>query len=353
MITNIELIPSKIKLKKPFIISLGPFYYAENVIVKIHTSEGIIGTGECSPFPSIHGETAETAMYVGNLLATILKGKDEHHIAECIQAMDSVIFGNRCIKSAFDIALYDIASQLAGMPLYKFLGGENNRTLFTDYTVSIGDPATMAEDALKIKNDGFQVIKVKLGGDKATDLARIRSIREKIGQEIPLRVDANQGWKTDQAIEILQSIEPYNIQFCEEPILRNQYKELAKVRKESPVKIMADESCCTLTDIQNLLDSNSCDMFNIKLGKCGGIYKALQLLKKAEEFNIPVQLSGFLESRLGFTATAHLALTSKLVQYCDFDTPLMFSEDPVGGGITYGDKWQIQFPEGNGLGASY
>lgn len=352
-IKSINIYASKIKLKEPFIISLGTLTHAGNVIVIIETDKEITGTGECSPFMSINGESMETGMVVGKYLATVLKGKNALDIEACHAAMDKVIYANSSIKSAFDMALYDIASQHAGLPLYEFLGGSNNKTLITDYTVSLSNAAKMAADAAKIKANGFQVIKVKLGGKKEDDIERIKQIRAAVGIDIPVRIDANQGWNVKDAIEILHALAPYNIQHCEEPIPRWNFMELPKIKKESPIQIMADESCCDEHDAQRLLDLNACDYFNVKLGKSSGIFRAEKIIRIAAANNVPIQLGGFLESRLAFTAAAHLALSSNTIVHCDFDTPLMFEEDPVMGGICYSNRGEISLPDSTGLGATF
>ena len=165
-ITQIELYKLFIPLKEPFVISLGTIHNVENVIVVIRTSKGISGFGECSPFMTINGESQATCFVVGQYLAKELKGKNPLDIEGCMKVMDKIIYANTSIKSAFDIAMHDIASQYAGVPLYKFLGGEKNKILITDYTVSIGDPQKMAMNALKVKEAGYPVIKVKLGENK-------------------------------------------------------------------------------------------------------------------------------------------------------------------------------------------
>src|ERR1043165_10242857 len=161
-IKSVGLYKLVIPLKEPFVISLGAQYDAESVIVVIKTDH-YWGYGECSPYMSINGESIDTCFIVGQYFAKILKGKDPLQIKECIAAMDKIIYGNNSIKSAFDMALYDIAAQDAGLPLYKFLGGKNNKTITTDMTVSIGKVEKMVADALKFKAQGFPVIKVKLG----------------------------------------------------------------------------------------------------------------------------------------------------------------------------------------------
>jgi L-alanine-DL-glutamate epimerase-like enolase superfamily enzyme len=301
---------------------------------------------------SINGESIDTCFIVGQYFAKVLKGKNALDIAACVEAMDKTIYGNTSIKSAFDIALHDIAAQHAGLPLYKFLGGEKNKILETDYTVSIGDPQKMAGDAIKIKEQGFPAIKVKLGESKEKDVERIRAIRKSVGSEHPLRIDANQGWQTaDKAIEVLKTLAEYNIEYCEEPILRSRFMELGKVSKISPIPIMADESCGDENDAERLIQLNACHMFNIKLGKSSGIYKGLKIAQLGAKANMSMQVGGFMESRLGMTASAHLALANDHIHHCDFDTPLMFTKDPVIGGINYLDKGVIDVPDAPGLGA--
>ena len=351
-IKEIAIYQSPIKLKEPFIISLGRHYYAENIIVTITSDDGLMGFGECCPFKTINGESMKSGFVVGQNLAEALIGKSPLDIAHCAAIMDAVIYGNSSIKSAFDIALHDIAAQHARVPLYAFLKGKNDKTLTTDYTISIGEAEKMAVDAAKIITNGFQFIKVKLGGTKAEDLKRIQKIRSAVGMEIPIRIDANQGWKSEEAVDILKALAPYNIQHCEEPIARWDFMELPRIKQESPISIMADESCCDHHDAKRLINLSACDQINVKLGKSSGIYKALKIIRLAEEANMNMQVGGFLESRLTFTASAHLALCSDNIVHCDFDSPLMLDEDPVIGGIQYSSKGEIIVPEQIGLGAS-
>ena len=351
-IHQVELYKLFIPLKEPFVISLGPIYNAENVLVVIHTEEGITGFGECSPFMSINGESIDTCFIVGQYFAKLFKGKNALAIEDRIEEMDKLIYGNSSIKSAFDMALYDIASQNSGMPLYKFLGGTNTKTIITDYTVSIGDPEKMAADAVKIKEEGYPAIKIKLGKNGETDVLRIKAIREAVGKEIPLRIDANQGWSVEEAITTLKALAPFDIQHCEEPIPRWAFMKLPEVRKESPIPIMSDESCGDDHDAERLIQLGACDYMNIKLGKSGGIFKALKMVKLAEAAIMHLQVGAFMESRLAMTAFAHFSLCSPMIEHFDFDTALMFSEDPVSGGIVYEKNGVVKVPESAGLGAS-
>lgn len=351
-IRQIELYKLFIPLKEPFIISLGPILNAENVVVIIKTEQGVTGYGECSPFMSINGESMDTCFVVGQYFARLFKGKNALAIEERVEEMDRLIYGNASIKSAFDMALYDIVSQHADLPLYEYLGGDIGKTIITDYTVSIGDPAKMAMDAVKIKEEGYPAIKIKLGKNGVTDILRIKAIREAVGSEIPLRIDANQGWDAEEAITTLKALAQYNIQHCEEPIPRWDFMTLPRVKNESPIPIMSDESCGDHHDAARLIQLGACDYLNIKLGKSGGIFKALKMVKLAEAANLHLQVGAFMESRLAMTAFAHFSLCSPMIEHFDFDTALMFSEDPVTGGIIYEKNGVVRVPEVAGLGAS-
>ena len=350
-IIRIALDRLSIPLKAPFITSLGALHKVESVVVTIGTDDGSVGQGECNPFWTINGETAGTCLAVGAHLAEAMLRRDALDIEGAHTVMDRLIFGNNSIKSAFDIALHDIAAQQAGKPLADFLGGDHRLQLVTDYTVSMGSPERMAMDAQAIVDAGFTVIKVKVGGDPSEDIQRVRAIRSAIGDRVPLRIDANQGWTPEQAISVLNALGDAGIQHCEEPIPRWQFMVLRRVKEASPIPIMADESCCDHRDAERLIALGACDRFNIKLGKSGGLHKARKIIALAEAAGMSVQVGGFLESRLAWSAAAALATTSSCVQYCDMDTPLMFTEDPVEGGMTYGSAGLITLPKAPGSGA--
>jgi L-Ala-D/L-Glu epimerase len=351
IIKRIEVYRLRIKLKKPFVISLGAKTHADNVVVKVITDHGPDGWGECSPSPVINGETPETCFAVARYLADHLIGKDPRETAYCSSLMDSLIYGNTSIKSAFDIAFHDIASRDAGLPLYEYLGGKITRNLYTDYTVSLNDVETMVADALEIRDNGFPFIKVKLGDNRKNDVIRTRAIREAVGDKLPLRLDANQGWDSETAIGVLKDLAGMNIQFCEEPVPRWSFMELPAIIQESPVPVMADESCLDHHDAARLLKLEACDYINIKLGKSSGLHKALKIIDLASGNGTGMMVGGFVETRLAFTASAHLAMSNQNILFCDFDSPMMMVDDPVSGGIEYGKDGLVRMPEGPGLGA--
>ena len=351
-ITEISIHKLSIPLIEPFITSLGRDDDALNVVVRIKTESGLVGFGECSPYMPINGESQVTCYVVGQLFAKALLNQNALDLKAVNDRMDSIIYANDSIKSAFDMACYDIAAQKAGLPLYQFLGGKKNKIITTDYTVSIGDPDKMAADAVHVLSQGYPAIKVKLGKHGPTDVIRMQKIRTAVGPNIPLRIDANQGWSVDEAIQTLQALEPLNIEHCEEPIARWNYLQLPRVREASPIAIMADECLGDEHDAARLIAINACQYMNIKLGKSGGIFHALEIIRQAEAAGIKLQVGAMIESRLAMTAFAHFALCSDQIVHYDFDTALMLREDPVEGGIIYKPNGVIEVPDVPGLGAT-
>lgn len=351
IITKVRVERFNIPLTEPFVISLETITDAENVLVEIRTASGLSGWGECSPYRSIAGETQDTCLAVGGLLAKALEGRSLFSLEENLHVLDRAIFGNHCIKSAFDMAIYDLAAQAAGLPLYAYLGGANDKPLATDMTIGIGAPERMAAEAVRLCKEGFHAIKVKLGTTLEEDLARIEAIRSAIGPAVPLRIDANQGWDRLTAIQTLKALAPLGIDFCEQPVSRRDDAALAEVRRSSPIPIMADEALGDHYDALRLVRAGACDMFNIKLAKSGGIRNALQISAIAEAAGIPCQIGCFSESRLAITAFAHVALARRNIVHYDLDSALMLAGDPVNGGATYGAGGVISVPDSSGIGA--
>jgi L-alanine-DL-glutamate epimerase-like enolase superfamily enzyme len=254
------------------------------------------------------------------------------------------------IKSAFDMALFDIASKNAGLPLYKYLGG-SLKEMKTDLTIGINEPTTMAETALTYKKQGVEIIKIKLGKNGRDDVDRVKKIREAVGNEMILRIDANQGWDFETALHSLKDIAQYNIQFCEQPMRYWDDAQLPELKKLSPVPIMADESVFTHYDAIRLIDANACSYINIKLAKSGGIAEATKINEISEQKGIKCMMGGMLESRLALSAFAHFATSHDNIVFYDMDTCLLgHKADPVLGGIRF-NGYSIQVPETSGIGA--
>jgi L-Ala-D/L-Glu epimerase len=334
----------------PFTIATGTMDFAQNILIKVFTSNKIVGIGECSAFPMIVGETQNTCYEMAKDFAKLWKGKVALDIEERLNDLHSYTAGNSTIKSAFDMALYDIAAQHANQPLYEFLGGIKKEML-SDITVGIGSPETMAKQAKVFVENGATILKIKLGKDVATDVARIKAIRENIGNNIAIRIDANQGWSVDDATNALTQLEQYNIEFCEQPMRTYNDEYLPALIKASPIKIMADESVYNHHDALRLIKNKACDYINIKFAKSGGIHEALKIIAVSKKHDIPCMMGGMLESRVALSAFAHFAAANPQIIFYDMDTCMLGHKiDPVTGGVKY-NGYTVQLPSDIGIGA--
>ncbi len=334
----------------PFTIATGTMDHAQNLFIRIHTSEGITGVGECSAFPMIVGETQATCFEMAKDFARLWKNKSASDIEARLLELDLFTAGNYTAKSAFDLALYDIAAKKANQPLYQYLGGER-KGIESDLTIGIGTPERMAETAKEFVTKGVNIIKVKLGKKPADDIERIRQIREAIGYNTQLRIDANQGWTYEDAVTALTELGQYDIQFCEQPMRRWNDELLPALCKISPIPVMADESVFTHHDAERIIRNKACASINIKFAKSGGIHEALKINAVAEKNQIPCMMGGMLESRVALTAKVHFAMANNNVKFYDLDTCLIgHIEDPVTGGVSY-QGMQLQLTDTPGIGA--
>ncbi|WP_443938674.1 mandelate racemase/muconate lactonizing enzyme family protein [Pedobacter sp. MW01-1-1] len=348
-ITHTEIFRFSIPME-PFVIATGTMHFAQNVLIRIHTDAGIHGVGECSAFPMIVGETQETCIAMAKDFAQILIGKNPLEIPERMNDLLGYADHNSTIKSAFDMALFDIAAKKAKLPLYKFLGG-NKRIIETDMTIGIDTPEGMAKSALKYQNQGCRIIKIKLGKEIHADIDRVKCIREAVGPDMTLRLDANQGWSFDDALFALGELEKYNIEFCEQPMRTWYDDKLPELNTNSPIKLMADESCYNHHDARKLINSQATTYLNIKFSKSGGILEAQKIHEVALQNGVKCMIGSMLESRIALSANLHFALASPNVIFFDLDTALLgHLVDPVKDGLTY-NGYFLDVPETPGIGA--
>ncbi len=349
-IVRVTVYKADIPLVAPFRIALGVTEVAKNFFVRVETDEGIHGWGEGSPFPPIVGETQGICLAAARDMARLLIGKDPLDVEARMREISSFLPHNTTARSAFDMALYDILGKAAELPLYRLFGG-SPRELLTDDTIGIDAPEAMAEKAIKLKEEGFPAIKVKLGTAPAEDIERVRRIREAIGTGIPIRVDANQGWDLTAAVEALTGIEGFGVQYCEQPVAAGDLDSMRAVREKTRIPIMADESLFDVYDALRLVKTGACDYFNIKLSKSGGLHMALKIASVAEAARVACMVGCMSETRLALTAAAHLAAARPVIRFLDLDSALTHTVDPIQGGMRYERGGKLSLPDGPGLGA--
>jgi L-alanine-DL-glutamate epimerase-like enolase superfamily enzyme len=349
-IKEFQIYTAQIPLNRPFVTSLGPEPYSEHIFVRVVLDNDVFGWGECAPSNTINGEILETCLALVPKLTQALIGIEvcEHQTIE--RLMNQVIYANFSIKSAIDLACYDAAAKSKDLPLYRYLGALKLKPMQTDYTVSLNSPELMAQQAIELKAQGFTLIKVKLGENAEMDVQRIKAIREAIGPEIKLKLDANQGWTFEEAVMVLNELNQCTIEYCEEPINRKLAYRLGALQRAVPIPIMADESVVDHHDAENLVTNQNIGLFNLKIGKSGGITPILNIIDVAQKHDVKMQVGGFIETKIVFTANCHLAQCSDNIVFFDCDSPLFHQFMPTHGGMIYEENWFIRLTEQPGLG---
>lgn len=329
-----------VPLKKPFKTALRTATSIEVIVVRIQLENGQEGLGSAASTWKITGESLSSIeAAIKGPIADVVKNRDIEDLEGLLTDIQNSCVGNTSAKAAVDIALHDLYCRVFGLPLYSLLGGRT-APLETDITIGLDDADIMGIDAHERTQQGFNMLKVKVGNDERTDIRRIQRIREAVGDEVLLRLDANQGWNSKQAVKIIRFLEKENmgIELIEQPVQMADIDGLKFIRERVETPIMADESVFSPRDAFRLLKEEAVDLLNIKLMKCGGIRRARQVADIAESAGIECMIGSMMESSISVTAAAHLAYSHKNITRYDLDAPLWLKDEPLKGGMQFEGK---------------
>ena len=350
-ITEGKLGKISVPLRVPFKTALRSVSSVEDIVVEVHTDTGAVGYGEAPPTGAITGDT--TGAILGALQDHIIKtvvGRDVDDFEDLMLALNKCIVGNTSAKAAMDMALWDLYGQLYKIPVYKLLGG-SRKEIITDITISVNDPDEMARDAVDAVRRGYDTLKIKVGAHPELDVARLTAVRQAIGNDTRIRIDANQGWEPKQAVRLLNQMQEkgLDIEFVEQPVKAHDIDGLRYVTERSYVPVLADESVFSPEDAVRIMQTRAADLVNIKLMKCGGLYNALKIVSAAEVYGVECMIGCMLEAKISVNAAVHLACAKKIITKIDLDGPVLCSEDPILGGAVF-DEQRITVSDEPGLG---
>ena len=240
------------------------------------------------------------------------------------------------------MALWDILGKSVGLPVYRLLGGPVRDFVATKFSVSGTEPKKAAEIAAWAVSIGFQAMKVKVGLEPETDILRVRAVREAIGEKIKLGVDANGGWSPSTAIQTIQRLSEFDIQFVEQPVPALDVAWLADVRSQIDLPIMADESVFNLQDAMTVVKAKAADVISIYVGKGGGLGSARKIAAVAEAAGLTCTVGSNMEMGIASSAMIHLAMSTPGIDPsqipCDIIGPFYYEESilcqdlPIKGG---------------------
>lgn len=329
-ITKATLYAVRFPLREPFIISYATYPDMPAVILELETDTGLNGFGEAVTDEHVTGEFFLSAFEnLKEVLLPQILGMNPFDIEAIHAKMQGALAGNASAKAAVDIACFDLMGKAAGLPVYQLIGGKAKESISYPKVLSIESPETMAKKAQLAVEEGYGSLKLKVGTASAQeDVARIKAVRKAVGPDIPIRVDANQGWKSAGiAVAAIRQLEGEGLSWVEQPVRMSDLHGLAEVRGKTAVPIMADESIQTMEDLLEIIRLRAADVINIKLMKCGGIYPAAQLAKTAEAAGMTCQVGSMVESSVASSAGYHVAMARRNIESTELTGPLLFSEE--------------------------
>ena len=313
----------ELPLEFPFTIARGTTTTAANVVVRITDEDGHVGIGGAGP-STHYGETVETVEAVlPSLFAVVEDVGDPHQLQRIERCMRETIRANPAARAAVSIALYDLVAKRLDLALFRYLGLDPTASVETSYTIGIDDTETMRGRAAMATERGFETLKVKLGTDR--DVEIVEAIRAE-APDARLYVDANEAWTPREAVEKIDALASFDLEFVEQPVAADHPEGLRYVYDRASVPIAADESCRTAADVPQIADR--CDVANLKLMKCGGIGEAIRIIHAARAHGLAVMCGCMSESNASIAAACHLA---PLLEYADLDGSLLLAADPFDG----------------------
>jgi len=328
----------RLRLRHTWTIARGSADCKDNVFVRLE-KDGLVGYGEAAP-NARYGETSNSVTEVIRNSEPLFQDANPWHYVDLGARIAGLTEAQTAAKAALDIALMDWVAKKLAVPLYQFLGLDPAKTPVTTFSIGIDAPEVMKA---KVKEaEPFPILKIKVGLQNDREIVEaVRSVTNK-----PLRVDANEGWKSkEEAVEKINWLESMGVQFVEQPLPASMLEETRWVRDHVHIPVIADESVKTAADIPKL--AGAFDGINIKLMKAGGLQEALRMIALARSLGLKIMLGCMIESSVGITAAAHI---SPLVDWADLDGNLLISNDPFKGVIV--EKGKLILPQGPGLGVT-
>ncbi|GGB62490.1 dipeptide epimerase [Virgibacillus dakarensis] len=350
-ITEVEIYAIQLPLNEPFVISYATFDTMPSIIVKVTTDTGMVGYGEGVADEHVTGESwASTFHVLAATLAPAILGEDPVNLERIHDIMNRAIYAVPTAKAAIDIACYDVVGKALGVPVYALLGGRYHDRFPVTHVLSIDEPEKMAAEAARRVGEGYRSFKMKVGTNVTEDVKRIKAVQERVSEDVAIRVDVNQGWKSSAAtLQALKKLRLVSLDWIEQPVTADDIDALAEVKSKSSLPVMIDEGMRGIREMREVIAKRAADKVNIKLMKCGGIYPATKLAHMAEMAGIDCQIGSMVESSVGSAAGFHVAFSKKIIRSVELTGPLKFAKDI--GSLHY-DIPFIQLTEQPGLGVN-
>ncbi|WP_345985068.1 dipeptide epimerase [Sulfurimonas sp. HSL-1656] len=328
-IADARIYRGSLPLATPFVTALRRVDDVVFVVLELHTDNGYIAYGSAPATKAVTGETLESIeASLRHHILPVLLGRP-FVFETLLHAVTTALPGNSSAKAAADMALYSLAAQEQNLPLYRYLGAKEPVPVTTAVTVSLGAPDAMRTKAAELLRNGYDILKVKVGGRDGLDAQRVRAIAEAL-PDAQLLVDANQAWDLRESLDFIEQCSDLPLALIEQPVPAADLEALRQITERSPFPILADEAVFDAEDARRVLGKGAANLINIKLMKCGGLAGALAILDVCRVHGVQCMLGSMLEGPVSITAALHLAAAHPdRFAWVDLDSPLLYRTLPA------------------------
>ena len=351
-ISAVEAIPVVVPRDRPSSSSLGTFESAKAGILRVRTDQGIEGIGEVAML--WHGGGSSLCHDINTRLASAFVGDDPSNIVRLHRRLEELCqFGYHTnpVRAAFDMAFYDILGKALGAPVYALLGGKARDRIELSMSVHMAPFEEMLAQTAQFIEAGYGTVKVKVGIDPQADIEIVRGIRNRFGEDLQIRVDANMGWRSPkEALNVIRRLNEYRILSVEQPIPPQHLEGLAVIREHSPVPVMVDESVWSPDDAWRVVQAGAADIINVYVAETGGIYPSLKIFHLAELAGIECAIGSMPEFGVGTAAQAHLGVAVPVLRHPSDVAGVLYQGDDLICSPLRIENGYAYPPEGPGLG---
>ncbi|TFG64368.1 MAG: dipeptide epimerase [Nitrospirales bacterium] len=334
-VKKVEAWPVDLPLKASFVVATGTMDVARNIFVRVILQDGSVGYGEVAPFPDISGEDQATCLSAFPAAAQVLLGEPATQFRHVAQQLLAVTPSFPALRCGLETALLDALCRAMGIPLWGLWGGADIQKRETDVTLPIGAPDAVVLTAREWYQQGFRILKMKVGHGVEDDIRRVEAVAAAC-PEASFVLDANQGYSFEQAREFLFAMKHLHIpvRVFEQPIHRDHPEEMSMLKNQSRIPLAADESLRSLEDARQLIEQKAVDIFNLKITKCG-VMESVRIAELARASGVRLMIGGMVESRVAMGCSWSLVPGFGGFEILDLDMPLLLSIDPIQGGYHY------------------
>ena len=349
---RVEVIPVPFRLAEGYRIAGHHYTTAENIVVKVDTSDGRTGFGNAAPAPEVTGETPASALHaLQDQLVPLLRMSDAGDPAGFARRARETAPRAPAARAACEVALFDLVGLRARAPLARVLGMKRDG-LPTSITLGIDEPEATLERARRYVAAGFRILKLKVGENWQDDLVMVRRLRQELGSGVLIRADANQGYSEDAARHFLAALPAGSLELLEQPTAASDLQAMRRLADEFELPIMADESVQDAPGARRLVEARAADLVNVKLMKSGGVGEAMEISLATSAAGIGAMIGCMDESRISIAAALHYALAAPNVERADLDGHLDLIDDVATGGFRIADGAVHPLLDRDGLGVS-